>query len=54
LKTNILVDRMGLNPIGLRAAVEMCGVNRVVFGSEYGPVPYGIETRLLVPAKIPF
>ena len=24
-KTNILVDCMGFNPIGLRAAVEMCG-----------------------------
>ena len=30
-KTNILIDCMGFNPIGLRAAVEMCGVDRVVF-----------------------
>jgi predicted TIM-barrel fold metal-dependent hydrolase len=42
-KTNILVDCMGFNPIGLRAAVEMCGVDRVVFGSDYGPIPYGIK-----------
>jgi predicted TIM-barrel fold metal-dependent hydrolase len=35
-KTNILVDTMGFNPIGLRAAVAMCGVDRVVFGSDYG------------------
>ena len=26
---------MGFNPIGLRAAVEMWGVDRVVFGSDY-------------------
>jgi hypothetical protein len=26
-KTNILVDCMGFSPIGLRAAIEMCGVD---------------------------
>jgi hypothetical protein len=41
-KTNILVDRMGFGPIGPRAVVvEMCGVDRVVFGSDFGAVPYG-------------
>ena len=45
-KINILVDSMGFNPIGLRAAVEMCGVDRVVFGSDYGPIPYGIEEHV--------
>ena len=38
-KTNILVDSMGFSAIGLRAAVEMCGVDRVVFGSDFGPIP---------------
>jgi predicted TIM-barrel fold metal-dependent hydrolase len=38
-KTNILVDCMGFSPIGLRATVEMCGLDRVVFGSDYGPIP---------------
>ena len=47
-KTNILVDCMGFNPIGLRAAVEMCGVDRVVFGSDFGPVPYGIEEHVRI------
>jgi predicted TIM-barrel fold metal-dependent hydrolase len=47
-KTNILVDCMGFNPIGLRAAVEMCGVDRVVFGSDYGPIPYGIEEHVQI------
>src|SRR5271166_5352154 len=47
-KTNILVDCMGFNPIGLRAAVEMCGADRVVFGSDYGPVPYGIEEHVRI------
>jgi predicted acylesterase/phospholipase RssA len=42
------VDTMGFNPIGLRAAVEMCGVDRVVFGSDYGAVPYGIEEHVRI------
>jgi predicted TIM-barrel fold metal-dependent hydrolase len=47
-KTNILVDCMGFNPIGLRAAVEMCGLDRVVFGSDYGPIPYGIKEHVQI------
>ncbi len=47
-KTNILVDCMGFNPIGLRAAVEMCGADRVVFGSDYGPIPYGIKEHVQI------
>src|ERR1700720_4001286 len=47
-KTNILVDSMGFNPIGRRAAVEMCGVDRVVFGSDYGPIPYGIKEHVQI------
>jgi predicted TIM-barrel fold metal-dependent hydrolase len=45
-KTNILVDNMGFNTLGLRAAVEMCGVDRVVYGSDYGPLPYGIKEHV--------
>ncbi len=47
-KTNILVDCMGFNPIGVRAAVEMCGADRLVFGSDYGPVPYGIKEHVRI------
>jgi predicted TIM-barrel fold metal-dependent hydrolase len=47
-KTNILVDCMGFSPIGLGAAVEMCGVDRVVFGSDYGAVPYGIKEHVQI------
>ncbi len=47
-KSNILVDCMGFNPIGLRAAVEMCGVDRVVFGSDYGAIPYGIKEHVQI------
>ena len=42
-KTNILVDCMSFNPIGLRAAAEMCGVDRVVFGSRLRSGSYGIQ-----------
>jgi hypothetical protein len=47
-KTNILVDCMGFNPLGLRAAVEMCGVDRVVYGSDYGAVPYGVKEHVQI------
>jgi predicted TIM-barrel fold metal-dependent hydrolase len=45
-KTNILVDTMGFNAIGVRAAIELCGVDRIVFGSDFGPVPYGIKEQV--------
>jgi len=48
LKTNILVDCMGFSPLGLRAAIQMCGVDRVVFGSDYGAVPYGIKEHVQI------
>jgi predicted TIM-barrel fold metal-dependent hydrolase len=47
-KTNILVDCMGFNPIGLRAAVEICGVDRVMFGSDYGPISHGIKEHIQI------
>ena len=39
---------MGFSPIGLRATVEMCGLDRVVFGSDYGPIPYGIKEHVRI------
>jgi predicted TIM-barrel fold metal-dependent hydrolase len=45
-KTNILVDTMGFSAIGARAAIELCGVDRVVSGSDFGPVPYGIKEQV--------
>lgn len=47
-KTNILVDTMGFNPIGVRAVVELCGVDRVVFGSDFGAIPYGMEEHIKI------
>jgi predicted TIM-barrel fold metal-dependent hydrolase len=26
----------------------MCGVDRVVFGSDYGPIPYGIKEHVQI------
>jgi predicted TIM-barrel fold metal-dependent hydrolase len=47
-KTNILVDSMGFSPLGLRAAIEMCGIDRVVFGTDFGAVPYGIKEHVQI------
>jgi len=30
----------------VRAAIELCGVDRVVFGSDFGPVPYRIREQV--------
>jgi len=51
-KTNIMVDCMGFSAIGMRAAVEMCGVDRVVFGTDFGPVPYGIEEHVRIVEEV--
>jgi predicted TIM-barrel fold metal-dependent hydrolase len=36
----------------MRAAVEMCGVDRVVFGTDFGPVPYGIEEHVRIVEEV--
>ena len=51
-KTNILVDCMGFSSIGLRAAIEMCGVDRVVFGTDFGTVPYGIKEHVQIVEEV--
>jgi predicted TIM-barrel fold metal-dependent hydrolase len=38
-KSNIYVDTMGPSAIALRAMIETCGVDRVLFGTDFGPVP---------------
>jgi predicted TIM-barrel fold metal-dependent hydrolase len=30
---------MGPSPSGLKAMIEICGVDRVLFGTDFGPVP---------------
>src|SRR3984957_1780946 len=47
-KTNILVDSMGFSSLGVRAAVEMCGVDRVMFGTDFGPIPYGVKEHMQI------
>jgi hypothetical protein len=32
----------------VRAAIEMCGADPLMFGSDYGPVPYGIEEHIRI------
>jgi predicted TIM-barrel fold metal-dependent hydrolase len=38
-KANIYVDCMGPSAIALKAMIETCGIDRVLFGSDFGPVP---------------
>ncbi|MEW5735612.1 MAG: amidohydrolase family protein [Thermodesulfobacteriota bacterium] len=39
LRTNFFADTMGFSPAKLRHCVELFGTDRVVFGSDYAPVP---------------
>jgi len=38
-KSNIYLDCMGPSASGLRSAIDMCGIDRILFGSDFGPVP---------------
>src|SRR6204780_4260101 len=38
-KSNIYVDCIGSSAIALKAMIETCGIDRVLFGSDFSPVP---------------
>jgi Amidohydrolase len=53
-KSNIYVDTMGPSAIALRAMIETCGVDRVLFGTDFGPVPMSPKLHVdLVDDTIP-
>ncbi len=39
LRTNLYADTMGFSAAGIRQCIELFGVDRVLFGSDYPPVP---------------
>jgi hypothetical protein len=45
-KSNIYVDTMGPSAICLKAMIEMCGVDRVLFGTDFGPVPMNPKVHI--------
>ena len=45
-RTNLWVDTMGFNAPYLRAAIEVFGPDRVLFGSDYGPVPISPQEHI--------
>ena len=53
-RSNVYVDTMGFSAIGVRAAVETCGIDRVLFGTDYGPVPISPREHIeVVEAAVP-
>jgi len=38
-RRNLYVDTMGFSPLGIKHAIELFGVDRVLFGSDYAAVP---------------
>jgi predicted TIM-barrel fold metal-dependent hydrolase len=45
-KSNIYVDSMGPSTSGLQAAIELCGVDHLLFGSDFGPVPISPKVHI--------
>jgi predicted TIM-barrel fold metal-dependent hydrolase len=45
-KSNIYLDTMGPSAIGLKAEIEMCGVDRILFGTDFGPVPINPKVHI--------
>lgn len=39
LKNNFYVDTMGFSALGIKHCIELLGADRVLFGTDYGPVP---------------
>ena len=39
LKSNLYVDTMGFSPTGIKQCIELFGVERVLFGTDYAAVP---------------
>jgi len=39
LRTNLYVDTMGFSAETVKHCIELFGIDRIVFGSDYGPVP---------------
>jgi predicted TIM-barrel fold metal-dependent hydrolase len=40
LKTNLFVDIMGFSSLGIRHVIDLFGADRVLFGTDYGPIPF--------------
>ena len=45
-KSNIYVDTMGPSAICLKAMIKMCGIDRVLFGTDFGPVPMSPKVHI--------
>jgi hypothetical protein len=53
-KSNIYVDCMGPSATALKAMIETCGIGRMLFGSDFGPVPMSPKLHIdLVNDTIP-
>jgi aminocarboxymuconate-semialdehyde decarboxylase len=38
-RTNLYVDTMGFNPLGIKHVIDLFGADRILFGSDYAAVP---------------
>ena len=37
---------MGPSAIGLKAMIEVCGIDRILFGTDFGPVPMSPKVHI--------
>ena len=43
---------MGFNAAGLRAAIEAFGIDRLLLGTDFGPVPYGVREHVDIVCQV--
>lgn len=54
LRTNLFADTMGFSPTGIRQAIELFGVDRLFFGTDFGPLPFPPREHVdIVEAAVP-
>jgi len=51
-RTNLFVDTMGFNPLGVKYAIETFGIDHVLFGTDYAAVPISPREHVAVVKSI--
>ena len=47
-RDNIWVDTMGFSPPGIKHAIEVYGIDHVLLGTDYGPIPISPEEHIRI------
>ncbi|MHA1382560.1 MAG: amidohydrolase family protein [Candidatus Helarchaeota archaeon] len=48
VKENLWVDTMGFDPAGIKHSIEVFGIDHVLLGTDYGPVPFSPKEHITI------